>query len=182
MLTTSLVYKNQFDFQREHAEGKVLNVGCHIDGANLKRDFGAVNLDCRLTDIVSGDLLPVDVLADARNLPYEKEFDTVVLGEILEHMTEEDAVTALKQAKKAIKDSGVVVITIPHDNRERPVVSEEHTYYAPGVFAFHHKLFTKEDVEKWLWLAGLRPIKWACIEYVWGVNGSGIVTEKANVA
>ena len=52
------VHYDQFSFQREHAEGSVLNVGCNTDGAQLKRDFGAINVDICSADPTPASSFP----------------------------------------------------------------------------------------------------------------------------
>lgn len=177
MIRDARLYTDQFGFQREHVVGAILNVGCNTDGAALRRDFGAVNLDVMDTDNITGKALPVDVIGDARELPYRAEFDTVVLGEILEHMEHADAVLALENARRALKPGGRVVITIPHDRRraagELPVPVME--FYAKGIHAYHYRLITLGEVLGWIEEAGLTPTLRARIRYVWGEDGSGIV-------
>lgn len=173
MIVEQLIYVDQFGFQHRFSEGKILNVGCNTDGARLRELKGAVNLDLFTKDPFTGNELPVDVIGDARDLPYEQEFDTVVLGEILEHMTEPDAILAIRQAVKALKPEGRVVITMPHDTRDmKPATDQE---YTPGIKAYHHKLFTREDLLTWIDCAGLEVERLANIRYVWGEKGTGVV-------
>jgi spore maturation protein CgeB/SAM-dependent methyltransferase len=52
-------------------------------------------------------------VADASQLPFKDEsFDTVVLGEILEHLTHPAKVLA--EAKRVLRDGGRLVVTVPH--------------------------------------------------------------------
>lgn len=180
---TSLAYQDQFVFQREYCFGRVLNVGSNTDGANLKRDFGAVNLDLRETDHVTGEAMPVDVVGDARDLPYRGEFDTVILGEILEHMESADAIASLRQAVKALRAGGQVVVTLPHDTRRDagtlPVPEGEKQFYAPGIYAYHYRSISRRELVSWLAVAGLKVVKLARILYVWGEEGSGVVAVPA---
>jgi len=178
----SQVYRDQFGFQREHSKGRVLNVGSNTDGAKLAADFGAINVDMRIVDHVSGFVLPVAVLADARALPFAGAFDTVVLGEILEHMEPADAVRSLREAVAAIHDSGQVVITMPHDGRRETGEIEtpqgEKQFYAPGIYAYHYRSISRLELLAWIREAGLRAEVIARIIYVWGEQGSGIVARK----
>jgi SAM-dependent methyltransferase len=180
---TKLAYRDQFVFQREHCFGHALNVGANTDGGNLKRDFGAVNLDLRAVDHVTGDILPVDVLGDARDLPYRGEFDTVILGEILEHMERRDAVCSLRQAALALRAGGQVVITMPHDVRRDagtlPVPEGEAQFYAPGIYAYHYRSISRRELVSWLVEAGLTIVRLVRILYVWGQEGSGVVAVAA---
>jgi SAM-dependent methyltransferase len=185
-LDTAIVYQDQFVFQREYCFGHALNVGSNTDGGKLKRDFGAVNLDLRLVDQATGAVMPVDVLGDARDLPYRGEFDTVVLGEILEHMERADAVLSLRQAALALRAGGQVVVTLPHDTRRDagtlPVPEGEAQFYAPGIYAYHYRSISRRELVSWLLEAGLKVVRLARILYVWGEEGSGVVAVSAGDA
>ncbi len=173
------VWQDQFGFQLEHASGRVLNVGCNTDGARLRELRGAINVDVHRVDKATGDVLPVDVVADARDLPYSNEFDTVVLGEILEHMETPDAIQSLSEAKKACKVGGCVVVTMPHDTRTVPNITGDKKYYAPGSFAYHHRYIGPEELMGWIQTAGgLKVEKWGRISYAWGEEGSAVVARK----
>ena len=179
MRQDTAIYRDQFTFQRLHAIGKVANVGCNTDGARFGDVAGAINVDIQVVDRVTAFRLPVNVLADARCLPFRAVFDSVVLGEILEHMEREDAVTALEQARRALKPGGRVVITMPHDARRDAGALEtprgDAQFYAPGIYAYHYRSISKGELFGWIEEAGLVPQLWARIHYVWGEVGSGVV-------
>lgn len=183
---TKQAYRDQFVFQRDFCFGRALNVGSNTDGANLKRDFGAVNLDLRERDHVTGEVMPVDVIGDARDLPYRGEFDTVVLGEILEHMERADAVLSLRQAALALRAGGQVVVTLPHDTRRDagtlPVPEGDAKFYVPGIYAYHYRSISRRELVSWVLEAGLKVVKLARILYVWGEEGSGVVAVPASDA
>ena len=175
MIVQEQIYRDQFGFQFEFSEGHILNVGCNTDGARLRELKGAVNLDVTKHDAFTGFDLPVDVIGDARDLPYTAEFDTVVLGELLEHMTPEDSVTSLQQARKAVKVGGRIVITMPHDTRQNHAPEVLGNEYVPGVKAYHHRHFTRAELLEWVYIAGLEVERMADIEYGWGEKGTGLV-------
>jgi SAM-dependent methyltransferase len=175
------IFVDQFTFQRTFAVGKVLNAGSNTDGAGFGR-IGGINLDLRTADHVTGLAMPVHVLGDARALPFAPVFDTVVLGEILEHMERENAVAALFEARTAIKEGGRVVITMPHDGRRDAGTLEtpkgEQQFYAAGIYAYHYRSISRAELFSWITEAGLEPELWAPIHYVWGEKGSGVVARK----
>ena len=184
MIKDKRIYLGQWQFQREYAKGKILNVGCNTDGAQLgsgPNSMGAMNLDLGDTDAITGAAMPIHIKADARALPVTLHgmFDTVVLGEILEHMERPDAVLTLRQAMLALKTGGRVVITMPHDPRrdsgELELPPEEKRFYAPGVFAYHHRSISWAELYGWLAEAGLHVVERSRIHYIWGENGSGVV-------
>lgn len=177
-LRENAVYSGQWSFQIRHAIGKSLNVGCNTDGGTFGKR-GAVNVDLSLIDEASGRPIPAAVLADARSLPFcAASFDTVVLGELLEHFESWDAVKALLEAKRAMRAGGRVVITLPHDDRR----ADEQGYgplwnkpYAAGVPRYHAREISRIELFDWIREAGLRIALWARIEYIWGKSGTGVV-------
>lgn len=176
------VYQDQFTYQREHAQGAILNVGSNTDGANLGSgpgNMGAVNFDLREVDHVTGLAMPTHRIGDCRALPYRGEFDTVVLGEILEHMERADAVLALREAAAALKPGGRIVITMPHDGRRDAGTLEtpegDAKFYAPGIYAYHYRSISWAELYGWIAEAGLRVVERSRIHYVWGEVGSGVV-------
>lgn len=182
MIHATEIYRDQFTFQRVHSTGRILNVGSNNDGARLG-NLGAINLDLRQVDHVTHKVMAVDVLGDARALPFREHFDTVVLGEILEHMERADAVLALTEARRTLNPSGRVVITMPHDRRrdagtlETPAGAAQ--FYAPGIYAYHYRSIPKAELFGWIVEAGLTPELWARIHYVWGEVGSGVIATVA---
>jgi glycosyltransferase involved in cell wall biosynthesis len=155
------VAANQADFQRRHAKGRVLNVGCDIDLAGLGGLEGAVNVDLVRSNPVSGQPTRAHVLADARLLAFARQFDTVVLGDILEHFSHPDRVRALRQARECLSNGGRVVITCPDDRRaleeqlKHAPGANGREAYASGVDAFHRPV-TYEELERALREAGLK--------------------------
>lgn len=66
------------------------------------------------------------LLADACALPFEAEsFDTVVLGEVLEHLTHPER--ALGEAKRVLREGGRVIVTVPYGLNAYP--DHKRTYY-----------------------------------------------------
>jgi len=181
---STMIYRDQFSYQRLYSRGKILNVGSNTDGAGLAA-MGAVNLDLRLVDHVTHEAMPVHVLADGRALPFSGAFDSVVLGEILEHMEHAEAVLTLREALRALKPGGRVVITMPHDQRrddgrlEAPAGDAQY-YVRPqnghgGIFAYHYRSIGWPELAGWIAEAGLTVQERSRIHYVWGEHGSGVV-------
>lgn len=109
----------QYNYQLKNVKGKILNVGCNIDIAKFRELNGAVNLDYVDYDENLKVKLPVDVKCDARNMPEELygKFDTVILGDILEHFEDTDVELILEQSKKCLNENGIIIITCPNDER-----------------------------------------------------------------
>lgn len=82
--------------------------------------------------------------ADASQLPFADEsFDTVVLGEVLEHLTHPAKV--LGEAKRVLRDGGHVIVTVPlglnafHDHK--------HSYYPISLLELLQPLFRTHIID-----------------------------------
>jgi SAM-dependent methyltransferase/spore maturation protein CgeB len=77
-------------------------------------------------------------LADATELPFANEsFDTVILGEILEHLVHPDKV--LMQVKRVLRPGGRVVVTVPFGLNAFP--DHKRTYYPISLLELLQPLF-----------------------------------------
>ncbi|GAI93516.1 unnamed protein product [marine sediment metagenome] len=91
---------------RSKAEGKVLDVGC-AGGENFK----GTRFEVIYTDINEFPL-PNFMCADAHHLPFnDNSFDSVVLGELLEHVT--NPLQVLKEATRVSRKK--VIFTVPNE-------------------------------------------------------------------
>ena len=94
---------SRLTFQRAHAVGRVVNIGCGDDPARFGPEATHVDIDIWR--------LPNFVQADCRALPFSaKEFDTAVLGDVLEHCTDPE-----KAVAEAARVAHRVVITVPEE-------------------------------------------------------------------
>ena len=160
----------QYAFQLRHAKGRVLNIGCNCDDPGFG-DRGGVNVDINETDAWTKIPNRAHVIADARNsLPFGREFDTVILGDILEHMTDADAVASLRNARQVVRPDGRILVTVPEDYRG--IVPDQP--YADGVAAGHQRPITREIVRGWLGRAGLREALHQPIDYG-DFHGHGVI-------
>lgn len=96
------------------AHGKIIDIGC-----NLGEMFGdkATNVDIHSLEDKrkeSGNpnlVIPNFVQADANHLPFEnQEYDTAIMGEILEHM--DDPVATLNEAQRIAK---MIIFSVPNE-------------------------------------------------------------------
>lgn len=82
---------------------------------------------------------------DARDLPYEGEFDVVGAYDVLEHIAEDEA--SLAQIHKALKPGGLVVLTVP----------QHMLLWGPAdEYAHHVRRYASRDLEAKLVAAGFR--------------------------
>jgi len=114
------IYMHRFEFHQMFSKGNILDVGC-ANGAGWRwpRIAESVTHPFNITTITFVDCdewqIPNDcnfIRAFAEDIPVEdNSFDTVVLGDILEHVKDPNIV--LQEAKRITKDR--IVITVPNE-------------------------------------------------------------------
>ena len=157
---------NRLDFQRKwcrEIRGRILNVGCGEDPANLRRDFGAVNLDIAFeVTTTEGHYFnwrdKVDIIADGKQLPFrDKTFDVVVLGDVLEHDLQ--PYKLLREAARVSKR--YIVVTVPRDERilwrmlTKPDLHWEYARHRQHCYYIDDKL-----LKKWFKQLKLKIVEW----------------------
>ena len=121
----------------DQAKGRVLDVGCSQGIASLllaRRGFEVVGIDVEADRIAYAEAdrmaEPEDVAARVEflhasgfDMPFDDDsFDTVLLGEVLEHLDKPDAL--LEEVVRVLRPDGVAAITVPfglsphHDHRD----------------------------------------------------------------
>jgi len=141
----------QYNFQIKHARGRVLNIGCDVDYPGFGKR-GGVNVDIKEKSPIMGEKTAVDIVADARCLPPSLygEFDSVVLGDILEHMSDEDATKCLQNARRALRNGGDIIVTCPNDSRPTEQQHDgEVEAYADGESSYHVAV-PRERIDRWI--------------------------------
>jgi len=172
----------QYAFQHRHADGRIVNIGCNDDGSHFAKR-NAVNVDITKKDQVTGRVIPADVVADARSLPssLHGRFDTAILGDILEHMNDDDIVRSLACAKKCLENGGKVLVTWPVETDAHRIKDEAETHdgrivreYCDGVSHTHNRTIDVSDMERLVHRAGLRIETRQPIDYTY-MTGWGLV-------
>jgi SAM-dependent methyltransferase len=171
----------QFTFQHKHAQGRILNIGCASDPSGFAQR-GAVNLDVTRQDPITGQPFPAHVIADAREtLPAcIGEFDTVILGDILEHMTPDDQRRAIIEASRVLTQGGRLLITCPFDTRAPEIQqagSQGTEEYAEGVSVFHADRVTREELRADCLSAGLTIEREEVLDYNFA-DGIGLIARR----
>ncbi len=178
------VCRHQYAFQHVHLRGKAINIGSNNDISGLKRHRGAVNVDLFAVDQFTKKVNSVDVIADARALPenLHGQFDSAVLGDILEHCDDEDQYRILSEARKCLKPDGRVVITCPDDHR---LPSQQHKMcagderYVDNIRACHYRRISGEHLASQCAVAGMEAKIIQPLDYAY-FGGWGIVAEVAS--
>lgn len=85
---------------------------------------------------------------DARNIPFENEFDVVGAFDVLEHIKEDE--TVLTQMCAALKPGGLMLLTVPQHAWLWSAIDE---------YAFHERRYAARDVHKKIETAGLCVIR-----------------------
>lgn len=153
------IYLN-YEFQRDLAErfgGKILNAACADDPAMLG-DLGAINLDVQKYEAHTKKHFDANknfVHGSVFEIPFpDGEFDTVVLGEFLEHCVEERALAALNECNRVLKSGGKLIITVPLDGR---TPNEQRDWeggiyqpfeYVPGVTCHHQTWWSNQMISR----------------------------------
>ncbi|HSK98162.1 MAG TPA: class I SAM-dependent methyltransferase, partial [Euzebyales bacterium] len=156
--------RNRIGWLAGHARGRVLDVGCsqgiasllvaraghQVVGVDVELDRVAYALADRAREEPDVAARVSFLGASAAALPFaDDSFDTVLLGEILEHLDKPEAV--LDEVARVLAPGGVVAITVPfglsphHDHRD--------TFYAANLLELvgGHLLPTAIDiVERYL--------------------------------
>ena len=158
-----------------HAKGEnVLDVGCSqgISSLILAREGKRVtgidickeNINYAKDALASEDkstqnlveFLCIDFITYARESG--KKFDSIIMGEVLEHLSDPDRF--VKFASEMLVEDGIIVVTVPfgindyHDHKR--------TYYLVELFQTLERHFSVQDVcylGKWMGIHGLLPNK-----------------------
>jgi predicted SAM-dependent methyltransferase len=141
----------RYDFQIEVCEqhqGRVLNIGCNEDPAQLKARFGdrIVNCDLEAWDQHMDRANIVDRVFNCLELPWPFEDDSaelVMFGDILEHFTEPVIEEVLREAHRV---AGLVAITVPEDTRIDPVL--QHEVWEREAYNLHTTILTPELLKR----------------------------------
>jgi len=150
-------FRKRLDWVLKHAEGRVLDCGCN-DGAFtlelVKRGHEAIGVDILPVNINRAlDNMP-DIpeitsrldyyVADIESLPFEdKEFETVVLTETLEHLIHPRR--GLEEAHRVLKDDGKLLISVPNGLDKQP--THYNTFNIAALQGIMEDIFSTEDLE-----------------------------------
>lgn len=145
MRDASMFSGRLIDFCRAHAGKKILDFGCA--SGNYCLELGRLGFDCTGVDINEEYIKTalsrgVNALRVKDSLPFEdKSFDTVILFEILEHVS--CPAEILKEAKRVAKKN--VLLTVPN-NTEFEMLKRANLTYEHMLEEDHSNFFTKDSL------------------------------------
>ncbi len=153
----------------EKAKRPILNAASKEDPAELGRKFGATNLDLldfdlhtntnlkSIPNFVQGDVLTMSTLFKPNY------FNTIVLGEFLEHCVFGAAEKAFQECHKLLPPDGVLIVTFPLDDRPAGVqqAAEKHRIWLEGetghdITSYHQTVWEPEPFARLLVATGWR--------------------------
>lgn len=168
-------YDLHHQFQRkmlkEHCEEPILNAACQRDPANLGRDFNATNMDIMDYDQQSRMSLyelPNFVCGSITDAPFDNfSFQTIVLGELLEHCTFEAAKSALCEVYCLLRTRGKLVLTFPQDPRRKELQHAPELLYMweEGITSWHSHVWTEEELVSLFRTVGFREVHREILHY-----------------
>jgi SAM-dependent methyltransferase len=149
---------------RQHVIGqgqpRVLEVGCGtgfvLQGLAAEGRYQLTGLEEHLAGLrhARRRLPSVEfVQADARDLPYEAEFDAIGAFDVIEHIDDDTAV--LTSIHRALKPNGIVILTVPQHKWLWSATDEQ---------AMHKRRYTRQDLSAKLAAAGFAMLR--CTSFV----------------
>ncbi len=106
----------------EFARGDILNIGCvgshpkdskyWLHGLLSQKFKNVVGIDINVKEIKHFEKDYKCYVANAENFELDMKFDTIVAGELIEHLSNPGLF--LNQAKKHLKENGILIITTPY--------------------------------------------------------------------
>lgn len=172
----------RFDFQHaciRATTGVVLNIGCNDDPGHLKVTFGPrlINCDDRDWDVITGRPIIADLYFDCGVQPWPVDRDTielVILGDILEHLTEEQQRISLAESRRVAQK---LCLTVPNDDR----FLFEPPPHVPGA-SFHITQVTAGVLRTLLEESGWHIMQWKTVEYGFVPEGYFVLAERGDVS
>lgn len=149
---TTQVAPSVLEFITSHAGDKILDLGCGTGGYGLRlKDLGyqvvGVDINPKYVRIAKDLGLEVYHSRGAKFAFSDNSFDTVMLIEVLEHLSEKRAFNLLKECFRITKKN--VLITTPNNKYQEDLGKVGLTF--THLFDLDHKqFFTKELLEKLL--------------------------------
>lgn len=129
--------------------------GCRVSGVEVD-EVAAQAARPHLEHLVVGDLETIDLIASQRG----RRYDTVVFGDVLEHLR--DPLHVLRQVPALLVPGGSIVVSIPnvaHASVQISLLQGEFRYRSKGLLdETHLRFFTRKSVMELLAAAGFIPV------------------------
>lgn len=163
----SIWHKHNASISKSYIKGKiVLDIGCwsgqmeHFFPSTPKLLIGidpnkeAINLAKKRMPQFHFEV------ARAEKLPFtDNYFDTVLMFEVLEHLSLNSEVTVLKEINRVLKKGGILIMSTPHKIPLAIILD-------PTYFLIGHRHYSKNELLRFVKEAGLKVIS---IKTKWGI-------------
>jgi SAM-dependent methyltransferase len=157
----------------KNKDASILDIGCGMGFAILAaQSLGYTNVEGIEVDngqvescITKG--LKVQLVSDTINFLTQKDqsYDCIILLDVLEHVKHEEQLSLLKAAYNTLKDSGILICTVPNANS---ALASRWRY----IDWTHHASFTEHSLDFVLYNAGFNEIKILPTEFFYRPSGS----------
>jgi SAM-dependent methyltransferase len=142
----SMISRPHIDFYRKFAGRRVLDLGCATGNycLELKRlGFDCVGADINREYIERARARGVDAVVVSDTLPFKDgSFDTVIMSEVLEHLSEPKAL--LQEARRVTRNN--ILATVPDSSRFY-LLKEMHLTYEHMLEEDHQCFYSKKSFE-----------------------------------
>lgn len=158
-------YRKRMELIAKELEGKVLDVGCcagpmHRFLEAERPDCKIYGLDTRITDEYKNDKDIVQGDAQDMKMFHDSRFDTVVAGELIEHLKRPEIF--VKEVNRILKSGGKLVLTT--NNKDALINRLFHTYETERTTHVH--IFRKKELLDLLERNGFKIEKFRMLPYV----------------
>ncbi|MBL7206651.1 MAG: class I SAM-dependent methyltransferase [Candidatus Aenigmarchaeota archaeon] len=100
-------------------------------------DFNTINLDVKHSP-------GLDIIADARHLPFKQDsFELILFTDVIEHLPEDEEDNALKEIHRTLRSNGRVILSTPNDRFL-------FKYLDPSFWLIKHRHYKNHDIRKFL--------------------------------
>ena len=141
--------------------------GCYVVGVEID-EARAKEASQKLDEVVVGDIEKMDL-----EKKFSKPFDVIVLGDILEHLVDPEAV--LTKVRRILIDNGYIVVSLPSIGYWRArakIFLGKFEYTSGGVFEKTHlRFFTYSTAKHMIEKCGYKVVAEAYTYQPWGWKG-----------
>lgn len=151
--------KNYLKHMPKSKDAKILDIGCGMGHflyfleAEQYKNYLGIDISRENVDFCREKGFNVELNDLSSFLEDGKDFDLIVINDVVEHFNKETILKILRSVKTNLKDSGTLIIKVP--NAANPIMASSSRY-----FDFTHEIiFTEESLSQVFMLCGFRNHK-----------------------